>query len=200
MTAARSAAVVAALVLGATLAGCGGSSAGTSVAPAAAAAPADAAAAAAQDERFANAMIEHRHTALKLVGLAAPHAQDPDVLTWAGRLQMDQEGQLRRLVDLVESWGGTPAHVEGHVELGDSVPGVLDEAAFAELVGTPPPRFEARLLDVVLAHLETAVPLARAELASGGDPTARQFAQQVLDDVEAQRKAVAALKAGLPKG
>ena len=180
------------VVLAASLAGCGAASDASSPATAATTSL-DPAAAAAQDAAFAAAMIDHHHRTLQLVGLAAEHAENPAILSYAGELQTLHENQMAELADLMTGWGKRPPHIEGHTDLGDSIPGVLDKAQLAALVASPTAEFEKTFLTTLVTQQRKALPIAQEELRAGADPVAKKYAQQVLDDVNSQLDALDAL-------
>jgi len=173
------------LVLAASLAGCGAASDASSPATAATMSL-DPAAAAEQDAAFAAAMIDHHHRTLQLVGLAAEHAENPAILSYAGELQTLHEQQMTDLADLMTGWGKTPPHIEGHTDLGDSIPGVLDKTQLATLTASPTAEFEKTFLTTLAAQQRRALPIAQKELQAGADPVAKTYAQQVLNDVNTQ--------------
>ncbi|MBI4939577.1 MAG: DUF305 domain-containing protein [Actinobacteria bacterium] len=181
------------LLLGTPLAGCGAASGGSSPATPAATSL-DPAAAAAQDAAFAAAMIDHHHRTLQLVGLSAEHAENPAILSYAGELQTLHENQMAELADLMTGWGKSPPHIEGHTDLGDSIPGVLDKAQLAALVASPAAEFEKTFLATLVTQQRKALPIAQKELQLGADPVAKKYAQQVLIDVNNQLETLKTLR------
>lgn len=187
---AGAAAVLAVLLL----AGCG-DAAPPAAAPTSAG-RADPAAAAEQDAAFATALAEHHHGTLQLVGLAAANAEDPAVLALAGDLQLAHDARLTTLVGLLEEWGRPVPHIEGHTDLGSSIPGVLDEAGLAALVDAPPAEFERTFLAKLLVRYGEAVPLAQRQLAAGGDPAAIRVAAELVEEAARSGAAVQQLVGG----
>jgi uncharacterized protein (DUF305 family) len=189
LAAAAAAAVVA--LTGVT--GCGSSGSGNGTAAAAVTTSLDPAAAAQQDAVFATAMIEHHHQTLQLVGLAAVHAENPAILSYAGELQTLHDTQMGELSDMMTGWGKTPPHIEGHTDLGDSIPGLLDKAQLASLTASPPAAFEKTFLATLIAHQTKALPIARQEIELGGDGQAKAYAQKIVDDVNGHLEALEVL-------
>ena len=103
---------------------------------------------------------------------------------------------MRTLEDLLAAWGKPVPHVEGHTDLGDEIPGLLDEAGLAQLREAAPAQFEAQFLTVLKGHLEAARPLAETELRLGADPQATAFARAVLDELPGQLATIAELTKG----
>jgi uncharacterized protein (DUF305 family) len=186
--------VLVAVVASIALTGCGPGGSGTAQgASGAATTPLDPAAAAAQDAAFATAMIEHHHQTLQLVGLAAAHAENPAVLDYAGDLQTLQDTQIGDLRTLMTGWGKSPPEYAGHTDLDGAIPGVLDKAQFAALVASAPAAFEKAFLTTLITQQRKALPIAQKEIASGGDPQAKGYAQRIVTDVSGQLDALAAL-------
>lgn len=158
--------------------------------------PADPAAAAAQDLRFAGVLAEHHHGTLQLIGLAAANAEDQRVIDLAGEAQLAHDARLVTLVDLLESRQQPVPHIEGHTDLGSSIPGVLTEAELTALLDAPAADFERGFLAALLARYGEAVPLAQQQLAAGADPTARQVAEQLIADAARHSAAVEQIVGG----
>lgn len=188
--------VVPVLLAASLLAGCGGASSGAGAAPASTTAAADPAATRKQDVAFATALAEHHHQTLQLVGLAAEKAERTEVLDLAGRVQTATDAGLREVQALLEGWGEPVPHIEGHTDLGDSIPGVLDEQALADLRASEAAAFETTFLTTLATHQAKAVALAERQAASGGDPEALRVAAATLEETKAQLADLAAVRGG----
>lgn len=188
--------VVPVLLAASLLAGCGGASSGAGAAPASTTAAADPAATRKQDVAFATALAEHHHQTLQLVGLAAEKAERTEVLDLAGRVQTATDAGLREVQALLEGWGEPVPHIEGHTDLGDSIPGVLDEQALADLRASEAAAFETTFLATLATHQAKAVALAERQAASGGDPEALRVAAATLEETKAQLADLAAVRGG----
>ncbi|MBI4940481.1 MAG: DUF305 domain-containing protein [Actinobacteria bacterium] len=188
--------VVAALLAASLLTGCGGSSGAVGAARPSTAVAADPAATRQQDVAFATALAEHHHQTLQLVGLAAEKAESTEVLDLAGRVQTASDAGLREVQALLEGWGEPVPHIEGHTDLGDSIPGVLDAEALAALRASGPAAFETTFLATLATHQAKAVALAERQQASGGDPEALRVAAATREETKAQLADRAAARAG----
>jgi uncharacterized protein (DUF305 family) len=189
--------LLATLCAAALIAGCGassGPSAADGAAAPAASTAADPAAARTQDVAFATALAEHHHQTLQLVGLAAEKAERTEVLDLAGRVQTASDAGLREVQALLEGWGEPVPHIEGHTDLGDSIPGVLDAEALAALRASEAGAFETTFLTTLAAHQAKAVTLAEREAASGGDPEALRVAAATVEETKAQLADLAAVR------
>lgn len=56
----------------------------------------------------------------------------------------------------------------------------------AELAGLSGREFDQRFLELMIAHHEGAVTMAEDELADGQNPQARELAQKIIDDQQAE--------------
>ena len=153
----------------------------------------DPAAAARQDAAFATALFDHRHQALQLVGLAAQYATSSDLLQFTRSLQTTYDTQMRDLDSMLTAWAQPVPHVEGHSDLGDTIPGLLDKTQLAGLRAAEGTAFDRKFLQILDAHEQAAEPLARQELTSGADPQAKALAKTVLDDIDTHRATIAQL-------
>jgi uncharacterized protein (DUF305 family) len=188
--------VVAVLVAASLLAGCGGASGAAGAPAASTTAAVDPAATRQQDVAFATALAEHHHQTLQLVGLAAEKAERTEVLDLAGRVQTASDAGLREVQALLEGWDEPVPHIEGHTDLGDSIPGVLDADALAALRASEAGAFETTFLATLATHQAKAVALADRQAASGGDPEALRIAAATLQETKAQLADLAAVRGG----
>ena len=183
-------AVLTAAAVTSLLTACGGATSTTAATPTTSLDPA---AAARQDAAFATALFDHRHQALQLVGLAAQYATSSDLLQLTRSLQTTYDTQMRDLGTMLTAWGQPVPHVEGHSDLGDTIPGLLDKTQLADLRAAEGSAFDTKFLQILDAHEQAAEPLARKELTSGADPQAKALAQTVLDDIATHRATIAQL-------
>lgn len=194
--------LLAALVAGAVVTGAGctaddaaptAGSAGPPAAPASVAAEHGAA-----DVAFVQGMHPHHEGALAMAELAPARAGDPRVTALAARVAAAQGPELARLEALATAWrveltgdAARAEHTGGHT--GEH--GETDDAA--ALQGLSGDEFDRQFLTRMVAHHEGALPMARAQLASGTNPDARALAEEVLAAQQAEIAEMQQLLTGL---
>ncbi|WP_226350449.1 DUF305 domain-containing protein [Pseudonocardia sp. ICBG601] len=162
-------ALAAALVL----TGCAGG--GASAPPAASSSSADVA--------FAQGMIPHHEQAVAMARLADGRA-GARVRDLAARIEAAQGPEIGRLQGFLADWGAAPAadHHGGHGDMA----GMMSDEQMAGLGRASGAAFDRSFLEMMIAHHEGAVTMARAELDTGVDPRARELAQRIVDAQQAE--------------
>lgn len=139
------------------------------------------------DVAFVNGMHPHHRGALEMAELAAGRASDPRVQQLATRIAQAQGPEIAQMEGLARAWGteiaGGGAHGGGHGSGhgGGAMPD--DTAALEPLTG---PDFDGEFLRRMTAHHQSALPMARTELADGSNPQAKALAQEILDAQQAE--------------
>lgn len=168
-------ALTAALVL----TGCAGGAA--SAPPAASSSSADVA--------FAQGMIPHHEQAIAMARLADGRA-GARVGALADRIEAAQGPEIAQLQGLLADWGAAPSadHHAGHGGPAGmtGMTGMMSDEQMAGLERASGAAFDRSFLEMMIAHHEGAVTMARAELDAGVDPRARELAQRILDTQQAE--------------
>ena len=141
----------------------------------------------AADTMFAQMMIVHHEGAIEMADLAVNRAASEEVRTLAEGISAAQGPEIEQMTSWLEAWGEstTPMDdMEGHG--GMDMDGMSQEEAMAELEGLSGTEFDRRFLELMIAHHEGAVTMAEDELADGQNPQARELAQKIIDDQQAE--------------
>ena len=170
----------------------------------------------AQDVAFAGEMLQHHAQALAMVDLTLGRDLDPELLALAEQIRDAQAPEIEQLSDWLVSWDEpVPATVRDHslaghgdhspseamAELEDragheghdtgSMPGMLTSAQLASLEEASDQEFTALWLELMIAHHEGAVEMARAQQATGTFRPAVELAEQIEEsqtvEIEAMR-------------
>ena len=131
-------------------------------------------------------MHPHHQGALDMAGLAADRARSGEVKALAARIADAQAPEMARLQAMATAWGSPIEAAGGHGG------GHGDGAALDRLSGAA---FDRAFLEQMTAHHESALPMARTELADGTNPQARALAQEILDVQQAEITEMRALLA-----
>ncbi|MFI0351200.1 DUF305 domain-containing protein [Actinomadura sp. 9N407] len=131
------------------------------------------------DVMFLQMMLPHQGQAVKVARLARRHPVRPEVRTLAAAIETTQRGEARRIMERLRAWERPQrAPSDAHAAHGGVVPETTD-AEIEALDRTPADRFERAFLNLLIAHQDDAVQLARMETGRGQDAWTRQLARTV---------------------
>ncbi|QFG27002.1 DUF305 domain-containing protein [Actinomadura sp. WMMB 499] len=134
------------------------------------------------DVMFLQMMIAHHRQGLEMAGLAAERAPSEEVRVLAAAVKATQTEEAERMIAWLQAWSkpleAGHGHAHGpHAEHGAApATGAEEIESLKRAKGTA---FEKAFLNLFIAHQHNAVEMARTELAEGGNPDAKAFAQRV---------------------
>lgn len=131
------------------------------------------------DVAFVQDMTPHHDGAVEMAELAATRAGDERVKALAERIEAAQAPEVDLMAQLAQAWevdldGG------GH---GGAHGGDEDVQALEPLSGAA---FDREFLTRMVAHHESALPMARTEIEQGDNETAQELAQDILRTQQAE--------------
>ena len=188
------------LALSLALAGCGDASTTPAAAPAAPA-PASAAAPSSVDEpfneadvAFAQMMIPHHREAVEMAELANDRAEDPEVKALAEQIRAAQEPEIAQLTGFLNAWGaevpaaGSTAGMDhgGSMSGMSEMPGAMTPEQMEQLRNATGAGFDQMFLTMMIEHHRGAVTMAQREVEQGGNPDAKQLAEKIVADQNAE--------------
>lgn len=150
------------------------------------------------DTMFAQMMIVHHEGAIEMADLAVERAGAQEVRSLAEGISAAQGPEIEQMTAWLEAWGEptTPSEdMAGHG--GMDMDGMSQEEAMTELEGLSGAEFDRRFLELMIAHHEGAVTMAEDQLADGQNPQARELAQKIIDDQQAEIAEMEQLLQGL---
>ncbi|HEX4252074.1 MAG TPA: DUF305 domain-containing protein [Pseudonocardia sp.] len=207
-------AVAFALIMAATVAGCGSSAtpaatpAGAS--PAASAAPASTSEHNDADVTFVQQMIPHHAQAVQMAALAPQRASSAQVKQLAAAIQGAQQPEIDQMTAMLKNWGvpvpATPAAGgTGGSDLGampgmdhgstapaqpgmdhTAMAGMMSDSQMTQLDQAGGAAFDRQFLQLMIAHHEGAVQMSSIELRDGSNPEAKTLAQKITDAQNAE--------------
>ncbi|HEV7468593.1 MAG TPA: DUF305 domain-containing protein [Pseudonocardia sp.] len=142
------------------------------------------------DVAFAQGMIPHHSQAVGMAGLAADRAGNDRVKQLAASVENAQGPEIEQLRGFLAAWGqpeapaGTDHAGMGHSSTGGS--GMTTDAQMQQLEQARGADFDRMFLQMMTAHHEGAVEMARTELAGGRNPEAKALAQKIIDEQQAE--------------
>lgn len=145
----------------------------------------------ADDISFAQNMMPHHKQALEMVDLARANTTDPALLELASGIAAAQGPEMGQLSAMLRSWGQDPDAAMDHSGHGMAMPGMVDDAAMGRLESLRGAEFDTLWLQSMISHHQGAIEMAKAEIANGQNPEAKQLAERI---VKAQESEIAQMK------
>jgi uncharacterized protein (DUF305 family) len=135
------------------------------------------------DVAFAQAMIPHHEQALAMAELADGRAEDAGVRKIVADVEKAQDPEIRKMKSWLKGWGrpesaGQGGHGGAHG--GHDMAGMISEQGMKDLASLKGRAFDRKFAELMIAHHDGAVEMARAELKDGRNETAKQLADDVV--------------------
>ncbi|WP_245761776.1 DUF305 domain-containing protein [Saccharopolyspora shandongensis] len=166
--------MVGVLVSALAVSGCGQQPPGTGGAPPTTAAPAfdDA------DVTFAQQMIPHHQGAIQMARIAQQRSTSQQVRDLAARIEQAQDPEIQTMTRWLQDWGKpVPTAGPGMMQHQPGMPPPEDISGM--MMGMSGAQFDRMFLQMMIAHHEGAVDMAKTEQARGINPDARQLARSI---------------------
>lgn len=130
------------------------------------------------DVMFLQMMVPHTEQGLTIVRLARDRASRDEVRLLAAAIESTQTDEKTTMSERLRDWRQPPtAPLDSHSEHG-GMPAITDRE-IARLRTITGPDFDRRFLNVLIAHQDDAIQLARVETATGSDQGAKALADRV---------------------
>ncbi|MBD0707045.1 MULTISPECIES: DUF305 domain-containing protein [unclassified Streptomyces] len=155
------------------------------------------------DVMFAQMMIPHHQQALEMAELAAGRAEDPEVKALVAAIEGAQDAEIRKMRSWLKGWGrpestgptstgsASAGHEStGHGSGGHGMAGMMSEQDMKGLAATRGKAFDRTFAELMIAHHEGAVAMAREEQRGGGNATAKALADDVVRTQSAEISAL----------
>ncbi len=190
----RTAALTAVLITTSGAVGCAGTQTSQSVPVPAVAQPSPTQQFNDTDVQFLQQMIMHHQQALMMARMAAEQSADPEVKQLAVEIDQEQMPEVEQMSSWLQQWGKPlPSMGPGMAMPSMSPPmghGMMpsmrpmpDMGPMQNMSGE---RFDQLFLQMMIAHHEGAVAMAKAELAGGANPAVKQLAEKIQASQSAQ--------------
>ena len=140
------------------------------------AAPSDA------DVSFTQNMIPHHQQAIEMAKLVDNHTDRPELRKLADSIVSSQGQEITQMQEWLRSWSKPETPAEGHGGHGDTeMPGMMSEADMRRLMEATGPEFDLAFVEMMAAHHQGAIDMAKTELKDGSLPEVTRLAQQIID-------------------
>ncbi|MFD9241418.1 DUF305 domain-containing protein [Streptomyces sp. NPDC059556] len=144
------------------------------------------------DVMFAQMMIPHHEQALEMAELAEGRAEDPEIRKLVTAIERAQDPEIQKMKAWLKVWGRpeSAGHGAGGGG-GHGMAGMMSEQDMKDLAAAKGKAFDRTFAELMIAHHDGAVDMAKDEQKNGENPTAKALADDV---VRTQSDEVAALK------
>ncbi|MEU3072707.1 DUF305 domain-containing protein [Streptomyces laurentii] len=139
------------------------------------------------DVMFAQMMIPHHEQALEMAKLADGRAADAEVKKLVEDIKKAQDPEIQKMKSWLKTWNKPEAMAGG----GHSMAGMMSEQDMKDLAATKGKAFDRKFAELMIAHHEGAVDMAKTEQTGGSDAEAKKVADDV---VRTQAAEIAQLK------
>jgi uncharacterized protein (DUF305 family) len=128
------------------------------------------------DIAFVQGMTPHHSQAIAMSQQAASKASSPEVKQLASRFAAAQGPEINQMHAMLTAWGVPPTPAMPKT---GSMPGMMSGEQMTQLAGASGPAFDRMFLQMMTAHHQGAIEMARTELSEGQNPQAKQLARSI---------------------
>ncbi|WP_062463890.1 DUF305 domain-containing protein [Demequina soli] len=147
------------------------------------------------DTDFAQMMIVHHEGAIEMAQVVVETSESAQIVELGERILAAQQPEITTMERWLAQWDEDNPTEADHSMMdhgGMTMDGMDQASAMASLEDVPADEFDARFLDLMIAHHEGAIEMAESELENGENPEARALATAIID---AQQEEIAEMKA-----
>jgi len=132
----------------------------------------------ATDVMFLQMMVPHQGQGVRLVRLAREHRVRPEIATLAAAIESTQLREVTDMAARLREWQRPPT-APAHAHAAHGGMPATTQAELDTLNRTPADRFERAFLNLLIAHQDDTVQMARMETGGGQDVWTRRLAENV---------------------
>ncbi|MFB7587122.1 DUF305 domain-containing protein [Streptomyces sp. NPDC056169] len=133
------------------------------------------------DVMFAQMMIPHHEQALEMAKLADGRAEDPEVKKLVAAIEQAQDPEIQKMKAWLKGWGkpesAGAAHGSGG---GHGMAGMMSEQDMKDLSAVKGEAFDRKFAELMIAHHDGAVAMAKDEQKDGRNASAKKLADDVV--------------------
>jgi uncharacterized protein (DUF305 family) len=127
------------------------------------------------DVMFAQMMIPHHQQAVEMADMAGTRASDKEIKDLAAKIKAAQDPEIQTMQGWLQAWG-KPAPSG---DMGHSMPGIMSEKDMKKLEASKGAAFDKQFTQLMIAHHNGAIEMARTEQSQGSNPEAKELAKAI---------------------
>ncbi|WP_101790662.1 DUF305 domain-containing protein [Nonomuraea indica] len=135
------------------------------------------------DVMFAQMMIPHHQQAVEMAELAETRAKDPEVKELAAKIKAAQDPEIKTMRGWLKEWGKpVPTGMdgmEGMEGMDHGMPGMMSSEDMKMLEEANGATFDKRFVQMMIAHHNGAIEMAKTEQSNGVNPEATELAKTI---------------------
>ncbi|MET9438562.1 DUF305 domain-containing protein [Streptomyces sp. NPDC006551] len=132
------------------------------------------------DVAFAQMMIPHHEQALEMAKLADGRAEDPEIKKLVVQIEKAQDPEIQKMKSWLKQWGKPEsAGHDGH-DGGHEMSGMMSDQDMKDLAAAKGKAFDKKFAELMIAHHDGAVEMARTEQKDGRNESAKKLADDVV--------------------
>ncbi|MFG2895612.1 DUF305 domain-containing protein [Streptomyces zaomyceticus] len=132
------------------------------------------------DVMFAQMMIPHHEQALEMAKLADGRAEDPGVKKLVTAVERAQDPEIQKMKAWLEGWGRPESAGHGSGGSGHGMAGMMSGQDMKDLAAAKGKAFDRKFAELMIAHHDGAVAMAKDEQKNGRNATAKALADDVV--------------------
>ncbi len=149
------------------------------------------------DVMFAQMMVAHHGQGIEIARLAATRAGHPDVKTLAAAVETTQTAERQTMAGWLRTWGKPPTADAGTHAAHGGMPGTSN-IEIRSVKAKSGDDFDRAFLNMLIAHQDDAIQMARSETAGGAHAHAKAMADRIDKSRSAQITQMLAMLDELP--
>ncbi|MGW6391752.1 DUF305 domain-containing protein [Streptomyces sp. NPDC055103] len=132
------------------------------------------------DVMFAQMMIPHHEQALEMAKLADGRAEDAGVRKLVAAIEQAQDPEIQKMKTWLKGWGKPESAGAGHGSGGHGMAGMMSEQDMKDLAAAKGKAFDRKFAELMIAHHDGAVAMAKDEQKNGRNASAKKLADDVV--------------------
>ncbi|MEU6719309.1 DUF305 domain-containing protein [Nonomuraea sp. NPDC046802] len=131
------------------------------------------------DVMFAQMMIPHHQQAVEMAELADTRAADSEIKELATKIKAAQDPEIKTLQGWLQEWGKPTGGMDDMQGMDHGMPGMMSAEDMKKLEDAKGAAFDKQFAQMMIAHHEGAIQMAKTEQTQGANPEAKEMAKTI---------------------
>jgi uncharacterized protein (DUF305 family) len=140
------------------------------------------------DVMFAQMMIPHHQQAVEMAELAEKQASDKEIKELAAKIKAAQDPEIQTMQGWLTEWGKplpSPS-MDDMPGMDHGMPGMMSEDDMKQLEGAKGAAFDKMFVQMMIAHHNGAIDMAKTEQTQGANPQVKELAKTIETSQQAE--------------